>query len=1104
MTKTRQGSLPISLVRNRGLFANHWFERRLQLEPEWEQARPGARQSLDKLAELWKREEKRVERYGAEATLEQKFIQPVFEALGWKLIYQTYLQGREPDYALFLDDESLDAALRFDRTAPDFWKHPTVVADAKAWDVPLNRPTVVRSQREYPPQQIEWYVDRSRLDFGILTNGGLWRLVPREYAAHQRRFQTYLECDLAKLLQSWRTARTITERESVTDEFLEFYLLFGPTGYRRTDHLKPLIGRAIEGSSEYQVGVGEGLKGRAFEALRLCIEGFLNWEQNELVPAMDLERCRLESFFFLYRILFIMYAEDRDLLPYRRSRLYADNRSLRRHRDEIAGRLDRIGCGLEEDFSRATTAIWEDLQGLFDLIDRGHRRYGVPAYNGGLFDADTRPFLTEKRISDYYLARLIDQLGRAPDPLHPTAGLFPVDYRDLAIQHLGSIYEGLLELHPAHAREKMVVIWRRVQQRIVEDYCPASGPIPQGWQRTDQVYRQGSIYLKTERGERRASGSYYTPDHIVNYIVENTIVPACKAVSRQLEQEITAEEGLLKDASDEGRRQHEDRLRELRSGFGERLLRLKILDPAMGSGHFLIRACQRLAEEITTNPYTGDIVAVPEDHSAVSYWKRRVADSCLYGVDLNPLAVELAKLALWLETVAEDEPLSFLDHHLRHGNSLVGGRVAKMGVLPGELEYHADHFGSQIEDKLPAFLQPLTQIAEIPSDIAEHVKQKDRLYREFERAREPFRLVGDLWCSGFCRDAGITPERYQEAVSELGKPQRFANLTREPSFQAALARVREEFVRCFHWELEFPDVFLGGTRRRENPGFDVVLGNPPYDVLSELETQRDLAGFRAFIEADPTYAPSRRGKNNLYKLFICRALELLRDGGYLGFITPMTILGDDQAAEIRRRIVDVGSFAAIDAFPQKDSPALRVFPEAKLSTAVFTVVREAAALRGSRSFVCRIHPERWIEDGSPSLTLTTSSIPQYDPSNFTIVSCSQDDWDQAVRIVRTGRMGRLRDYAEFFQGEVNETNERQRGNLTDDQHKGKLVTRGACVCLYGFAPSSTSSQPCISASQVRAVAPSCRRELLENGWRFTYGYDARRSTLTRRSPPSGP
>ena len=1047
-----QLTLPLGALRNRALFSSHWLEHRLPLEPEWTELRDKAREVLDSLTELWRVQRGRVEHYGDEQGLEQAFIQPVFERLGWKLKYQTFLQGRKPDYALFLNDEALDAALVSGRNSPDFWKYPTLVADAKAWHVSLDRPNTVNNKREYPPEQIESYLNLSRLDFGVLTNGRLWRMVPREYSLQQRRFQTYLELDLQQLLESWSSSPSLAEQFALFDEFFRFYLFFSPVAFREVDGRKTLLERVVEGSSEYRLGVGEGLKDRAFEALRLCIEGLLARPENDLDPARDLELCREQSFILLYRLLFIMYAEDRRLLPYKLNRTYTNNRSLGRRRDEIAGTLDRALEGRGADYPHDSTALWSDLLDLFDLVDRGHRTYGVPAYNGGLFDAEAHAFLTEKQISDFYMARIIDQLGRASDPHKPAAGLFRVDYYDLAIQHLGGIYEGLLELHPHYATEQMIVVKKRGQGKTEERVQAAAQPVPREFQAMGTSYPPSSVYLLTNKGERRATGSYYTPDHIVEYIVERTLSPLCADISRRLQNEIDAAQSQLEDASGAARGELESQIERLRRDFDDRVLNLRVLDPAMGSGHFLIRACQHLAEEIATHPHTGDerLTGAGSDESALAFWKRRVVERCLYGVDMNEMAVELAKLALWLETVAADQPLSFLDHHLRYGNSLVGARLSTLGVLPGEISLLENNFARQAEAQLPTLLEPLAAIRQAPSETAGQVKEKQRLHVKFERAREPFRLVSDLWCATFTREGHglVTAEHYQQAVNAVAKPKEFSRISGENWFRQAVAIARRGDMECFHWELEFPEAFFAGDGRRAEAGFDAVIGNPPYDVLSEAETGRDLSAFKAFIENDVVYEPSRRGKNNLYKLFICRSLELLRDGGLMGYITPMAVLGDDQAADIRRSITEAGAFTGIEAFPQKDNPARRVFAEAKLSTAVFTLRKGKSEDSDGSEFVARVHPGSRIDSDSPSLKLSTSSIPLYDPVNFTIVSCSQDDWDLATRIMQSGRLTRLKQFAEFFQGEVNETNDRARGNLTLNPEEGRLVTRGASISLY--------------------------------------------------------
>ena len=226
----------------------------------------------------------------------------------------------------------------------------------------------------------------------------------------------------------------------------------------------------------------------------------------------------------------------------------------------------------------------------------------------------------------------------------------------LGVRQLGSIYEGLLEYRVGVAAEELVT----VRQGGKETWRPAA---ERGKAKAIETKQPGELYLATDKGERKATGSYYTPDYIVKYIVEQTLGPLVEEIRND-------QLGIRKgEGSAAGR-------------FEAAILGLNVLDPAMGSGHFLVEATNFLARalataELITNYELRITNEEKREESDLTYWKRRVVEACIYGVDKNELAVELAKLSLWLETVAADKPLSFLDHHLRHGDSLIGARSAR-------------------------------------------------------------------------------------------------------------------------------------------------------------------------------------------------------------------------------------------------------------------------------------------------------------------------------------------------------------------------------------------------------------------------------------------
>jgi len=964
--KREQLPLPFGPIRNRNFLSNNWLEHRLDREPEWTECRERASQLFARVRSLWVEQRAYVEQY-AEATLEQAFIQPMLTILGWQMWYQASLRGSRADYALFLTNADYDAAVRAGRTNPAFWDHATLVGDAKAWGVNLDRPVKVKNKRRYPPEQIEQYMHQSARNFGLLTNGRLWRLYPHDLQAYQPRFETYLEFDLGQLLNRWTEAggdeaqRIIEEDMRLIDDFLRFYLFFSPAAFVSTEPRQPLMQRAISGSNEYRVGVGEELKGGVFEALRICIQGFLDYAPNGLNSAEHLNLCREHSFVLLYRLLFIMYAEDRDLLPYRTNHLYRENRSLGRLRDNIATQLDQSTSDAPEDSTRNDRQLWDTLTELFDLVDSGGKRYGVPAYNGGLFDPDQDAFLTEKVLPSWYLARVIDYLSRAPDRERPQAGLSRVDYRDLSIQHLGHVYEGLLELQPKYATEPMVVI-RKHAQKVEEKVIRASDSLAAGYDWTEIVYSPGDVYLITDKGERRASGSYYTPNDIVDYIVNQTVGERCRAVNAQLESEIRELKAQHARARGDNRILLGRRLAELESDFDDRVLRMKILDPAMGSGHFLLRACQCVAEEIATNPHAGDSVGdhLQSEESILTFWKRRIVEHCLYGVDLNPLAVELAKVALWLETAGINYPLTFLDHHLRCGNSLVGATVTTLNSLPGTEALPL--FEDQLSLHLPRVLDGLAVIANRPSDTVELVKEKGRVLSSVvEAIRKPFIAIADLWCATYFlnRADQVTPEQHARALQSIGTRNNHTRVRREPWFQKALQIAHRPDVSCFHWELEFPEVFFDTTGRQPAAGFDVVVGNPPWGHAQSL----------SILKQFPTYDCV---SDDHSECFVCLATALVHHSrGRIGLVLPDTILSPAKKATRQHMLERVKTDAVMNLGPDWFTSDVRM-------STVLWIAGQPTDPRGDYQFRSSVLPINTRRAAQGGMILLDEAIRQFE------------------------------------------------------------------------------------------------------------------------------
>ncbi|MDE0080413.1 MAG: hypothetical protein OXO50_23035, partial [Caldilineaceae bacterium] len=575
-------------------------------------------------------------------------------------------------------------------------------------------------------------------------------------------------------------------------------------------------------------------------------------------------------------------------------------------------------------------------------IDKGDPTIGLPPYNGGLFAQQAAPLLEQVRLSDAVLAPIIHNLSHTEGE----SGRRFVNYRDMTVQQLGSIYERLLEREPVRT--------------------PA-----------------GEIVVRPNSYARKDSGSFYTPQPLVDLIVERTLTPLLEERKAAFHAKAAA---LQSDT-----RAKADRIADLRPlDPAAAALDLKVLDPAMGSGHFLVTAVDFLSDAIAdlveyaptaapwledayTSPLLDRIAAIRTDILArahASDWvideaqltdqaiiRRMVLKRCIYGVDKNPLTVELAKVSLWLHSFTVGAPLSFLDHHLRCGDSLIGLRVHD---ATQELQRFTGLFADSAVVGAESAAAGMQEIEEMSDADVSEVQQSAELFRGVEQTTAELRglmdfLCGLRWLTAGMKKKQLTQYEYPLTMT-LGRnaADAYRLLARGPhAFNAAPSESEngdwQEFTHMWnaarsiadregflHWEVAFPGVWHRWQDDEPTGGFDAIIGNPPWDriKLQEVEwfatrspelalaptaaarrrgikqlreqgdplaADFDAAKLRAdrlgqFIRASAHYPLLGGGDINLYSLFVERAMRLAKPDGIVGLLTPSGIYADKTAA----------------------------------------------------------------------------------------------------------------------------------------------------------------------------------------------------------------
>lgn len=790
-----------------------------------------------------------------------QWLLPLFESLGY---------GRlQPSSAVEIEGKSFPIS--------HFWGPVPIHLVGAGMSIDRRTPGAPGGAKAAPHSLVQEFLNRSDDSLWAFVSNGLVLRILRDNDALSR--QAYLEFDLEAILDGelyadfrllWHIChQSRLEGERPEDCWLErWFQTAREDGVRALDDLRAGVEKAIEA-----LGVGF-LKHPENQALR---------ERLSEVGAAD--QYYRELLRLVYRLIFLFVAEDREALLDPSAPAEAKDRYSRYYHSsrvrDLAGR--RRGTSHSD--------LWTGLRTVLEHLYEGCEPLGLPALGSFLWSPDAVPWIGDKALRNDDLLLAVRHLCYT----EKDGNRFPVNWRTLGAEELGSVYESLLELHPRMNREA------------------------------------GQFELDTAAGsERKTTGSYYTPTSLVDALLDSALEPVLERCMKEEDPEAA-------------------------------LLDLKVCDTAAGSGHFLVAAARRIAMRLAS-VRTGDDEASPE---AVTHALRDVIGRCVYGVDLNPLAVELCKVSLWMEALEPGKPLSFLDHHIQVGNSLLGTTPTLMAegipddafkpiegddnVVCRDLKRRnrAERAGQR--SLLTAFAAEPSErhwplrgdfehVNQTPDDTLESVRTKEARWRKLrdDPTYRAQRLVADAWCSAFVwRKTQASPTPVTQDV--------LRQIQNDPS--AIPSNVLSEINSLadqygfFHFHLAFMDVFVpsGDDMKESNAagwsgGFDVLLGNPPWEhtelkekewfaqrrpeiastpgarrkqLISDLadddphlfgefsRAKRHASGISHFIRDSGRYPLCGRGRVNLYSIFTEGNRSILSRDGRMGIIVPSGIATDD-------------------------------------------------------------------------------------------------------------------------------------------------------------------------------------------------------------------
>lgn len=778
------------------------------------------------------------------------------------------------------------------------------------------------------------YADRERLPYVIVLRGGELRLYPVQTGVgvgQRGRTDTFIQLDLNLLSDSMAAY---------------LWLLFSSSALEEGGSLEQILATSRDYAANLSVRLRERIYQDVIPTLSYAIADALS---EDLDTREELDTVYQMALMLLFRLLFVAYGEDQGLLPYRSNERY-QSRSLKKKAHDLINMQDE-GIRLADG-----TSIWEEINRLFSAVNKGSPELGVPAYNGGLFSSDPDISEVGARLD---AIKLKDQdFGNALSTLlveETSEGPGPVDFRSLGTREFGTIYEGLLESELSLADVDLAVNQEGVYYPVDDE--------------ESFVVPAGSVYLHNASGARKSSGTYYTKSFVVDHLLDTALEPA------------------LDD--------HLDRLEKMDDrAAGKAFFDFRVADIAMGSGHFLVAAVDRIEKKLsnylTERPLpfvideierlrkraveTMEQVGESIDLDDSQLLRRQVARRCIYGVDLNPIAVELARLAIWIHTFIPGLPLSLLDYNLVHGNSLVGiATLEEMQELLGTGK-DADLFGHSGRELLKIAENTLSKFRTFTDADAAEIQNARSMYREIRGQLKSAEALFDILAAS--RLDEVVKQDLVQVWTWMGDPNTLPNSASHIRSQTVFRAIKP-----LHFPIAFPQVFL-----RERSGFDVILGNPPWEEAT-LEEDRFWIRYRPGLqglnqrdqEAEKAELRERRpdlvvlfekekdeieflrrqlnsgpfpgmgtGDADLYKAFFWRFWNLVaEDSGYIGVVLPRSAFSAKGSELIRKELLNNGTV---------------------------------------RSYVTLLNNRQWIFDSvHPQYTISLLSLLKKDPNDEAVV-----------------------------------------------------------------------------------------------------------------------